>query len=117
MVNSAPHYKDKHCFVNFCINYIYFIMLTTSYYGCAQKVKSFFFFWPHLLACKILFPWPWIEPTSSVKTLSPNHWTSREFPKKLNLKVTINLQTAPSTLSSLANAMGEVPKPVALKVS
>ena len=42
MVNSAPYYKDKYCFVNFCINYIYFIMLTTSYYGCVQKVKSFF---------------------------------------------------------------------------
>ena len=50
MVNSAPYYKDKYCFVNFCINYIYFIMLTTSYYGCVQKVKSFFvvfFFFGH----------------------------------------------------------------------
>ena len=43
MVNSAPYYKDKYCFVNFCINYIYFIMLTTSYYGWVQTVKSFFF--------------------------------------------------------------------------
>jgi len=82
-----------------------------------SKQLSPFFFWPHLLACKILFPRPGIEPTSSVKTLSPNHWTSRELPKKLNLKVTINLQTAPSTLPSLANAVDEVPKPIALKVS
>ena len=52
----------------------------------SKKLSPFFFFWPHLLACKISFSQPGIEPMSSVKTLSPNHWTSREFPKKLNLK-------------------------------
>ena len=55
----------------------------------SKKLSPLFFFFPHPLACKTLFPWPGIEPMSSVKTLSPNHWTSREFPQKLNLKVTI----------------------------
>ena len=41
----------------------------------------FFIFWPHHAACRILVPWPGIEPTpSAVKVWSPNHWTSREFP-------------------------------------
>ena len=41
----------------------------------------FFFFQLHFLACRILVPWPGIEPvSSSVKMQSPNHWTAREFP-------------------------------------
>ena len=45
----------------------------------------FFFFWPHCVACGILVPQPGIEPVpSAVKVLSPNHWTSREFPSVLS---------------------------------
>ena len=35
------------------------------------------------MACRILVPWPGgIEPeATAVKALSPNYWTSREFPK------------------------------------
>ena len=40
-----------------------------------------FCFWPHCVACRILFPWPGTEPgPSTVKAQSPNHWTTREFP-------------------------------------
>ena len=32
------------------------------------------------VACRILFPWPGIEPGArAVRALSSNHWTSREF--------------------------------------
>ena len=45
-----------------------------------QKCLSFFFFWPHRVACGILVPQPGIEPgPSAVKARSPNHWTAREF--------------------------------------
>ena len=33
-------------------------------------------------ACRIFIPWPGIEPTPlAVRALSPNQWTTREFPK------------------------------------
>ena len=39
------------------------------------------YFWPHHRACKILVPWPGIEPTAPVlETQSLNHWTAREVP-------------------------------------
>ena len=44
-------------------------------------VVVFGFFWPCRVACGILVPRPGIElGPSAVKTQSPNHWTSREFP-------------------------------------
>ena len=40
-----------------------------------------FVFWPCHMACKILVPWPGIEPgPSTVSVWSPIHWTTREFP-------------------------------------
>ena len=42
----------------------------------------YIFFWLPWAACAILGPWPGIEPgPSAVKVPSPNHWTSRKFPK------------------------------------
>ena len=42
----------------------------------------FFIFWPHLAACGIFVPQLGVEPAPlAVKTQSPNHWTSREFPE------------------------------------
>ena len=39
-------------------------------------------FWPYHIACEILVPQLGIEPQSLVvKALSPNHWTTREFPE------------------------------------
>ena len=51
-------------------------------------VFSFSFFLPHCMACRILVPWPGIEPMSStVKTQSPNQRTTREFPRiEFNVK-------------------------------
>ena len=38
---------------------------------------------PHCTAYGILVPWPGIKPRSSAaKALSPNHWTTREFPSQ-----------------------------------
>ena len=38
-------------------------------------------FWPCLLACRTLIPWPGIEPRpKAVKALHPNNWTVRKSP-------------------------------------
>ena len=48
---------------------------------CLFVFCSFGFFWPCLLACRILVPQSGIEPgPRAVKAQSPNHWTTREFP-------------------------------------
>ena len=45
------------------------------------SIHFFFFFWSCSEACGILVPRPGFEPVpSSVKALSPNHWTAKEFP-------------------------------------
>ena len=47
---------------------------------CDIPTPSFFFFWWHPTACEILVPQPGIRPRDpTVKALSPNHWTAREF--------------------------------------
>ena len=51
------------------------------------KLKKKFFFnylsvWPCHMACRILVPWPDIEPMPpTLEVRSPNHWTMREFPQ------------------------------------
>ena len=41
----------------------------------------FFLFWPHGEPCRILVPWPGIEPRpSAMRTQSPNHCTTTEVP-------------------------------------
>ena len=43
-----------------------------------------FIFWSCHVACRILVSLPGIEPgPSAVKAWSPNHWTTREFPKSI----------------------------------
>ena len=38
--------------------------------------------WPHHAACRILVPWPGIEPVPpAVEAWSLNHWASREVPE------------------------------------
>ena len=40
----------------------------------------FVYFWPHHLVCRILIPWPGVEPWPvAVKAWSPDPWTTREF--------------------------------------
>ena len=51
--------------------------------GC-QGSPFYFLSWH--MACRILVPWPGIEPRSTtVKALGPNHWTPREVPVFLKL--------------------------------
>ena len=56
-----------------------------------RKSDFFFFFWPHCEACGILIPPPGIEPQAqgSESAESPNHWTTREFPRQSDLKGSI----------------------------
>ena len=50
-----------------------FIILLTYY--------SFLIFWSHHMACRILVPWPGIEPMPPVlEAQSLNNWTTREVP-------------------------------------
>ena len=40
----------------------------------------YYYFWPCLMACGILVPWPGTEsPPTTVEAQSPNHWITREF--------------------------------------
>ena len=44
-------------------------------------ISSFFFFWPHWVACRVLVPRPGIEPVPpALGVWSLNHWIAREFP-------------------------------------
>ena len=58
------------------VSYRYFIKIVS---GVILFVLCFCF---GCMACEILVPQPGIEPVpSTVKARSPNHWTTREFPK------------------------------------
>ena len=47
----------------------------------------------HHVACRILGPWPGIEPVHpAVEAQSPNHWTTREFPPIFQLLIRILLR-------------------------
>ena len=61
------------------------LKLTTVYkptcWCLLSGVCTFLFFWPFLMACGILGPWPEVEPMpSAVKAQGCNLWTTREFP-------------------------------------
>ena len=44
----------------------------------------FSFSWPRCAACGILVTQPGVEPgPSALKAWSPNHWTAREFPRRI----------------------------------
>ena len=58
-------------------------------YDSHKKVLPFFSFGPCHEACGILVPQPGIEPGWQWK-LSPNHWTTREFPSSALLSVQFN---------------------------
>ena len=53
--------------------------------GDQENEESFLFiFCLYRVACEILVPRPGIElKPSAVKVQSPNHWTTRESPKRL----------------------------------
>ena len=53
----------------------------------------FLFLWLHHVACRILVPWPGIEPEHpAVEAQSPNHWTTRELPPTFQLLITTLLR-------------------------
>ena len=48
---------------------------------CQTCILFCFVFWPCHAACRILVPWPGIEPMPpAVEAQSLNHWTAREVP-------------------------------------
>ena len=68
---------------------VYLLTTTTTtksqYSGAEKNIPIyltsffFFFFWSYHVACKILVPWPGIEPMPpALEAQSLNHWTARE---------------------------------------
>ena len=63
------------CVILYCI-YVPHLLLKKIFLICSL------FFWMCCTACRILVPWPRIEPgPSAVKVPSPNHWTIGEVPQ------------------------------------
>ena len=67
-------------------------MLTWKYFWTFRVKENvlllLLFFWLCRVACGILVPRPGIEPRPmAVKALSPNRWTTREFPRKCIIKM------------------------------
>ena len=61
-------------------------------FSCAHALCVTLFFNQCHLACGILVPRPGIEPgPSAVKTWSPNHWTTREFPLFLSFTLSFSI--------------------------
>ena len=63
--------------------HIYFNVVELTYnivlISAVWQSDSFSFFGPHLIACRILVPWPGIEPSSlGLEAWSLNHWTTRK---------------------------------------
>ena len=82
------------------------MILQTTVAKMRKKASLFYFtlfyFWPYHVACKILVPWPGIEPMPpAVETWSLNHWTAREVPEGIfknwnsnnNNNIFLNLKT------------------------
>ena len=75
------------------LNLIFLIFIHFTYYKCLTIFLSFLIF-NHLLdflflllffgcvSCRILVPWPGVKSGAlAVRTLSPNQWTTGEFPQ------------------------------------
>ena len=65
-------------------------LLTTLTQQFLSKEITFIhlFIWPCCMVCGILVPWPGIKPRAlAVDVQHPNHWTTRELPRKLSLRV------------------------------
>ena len=68
-----------HIFQTFFFMYACVLACLVLCIACVMLL--FFFFWP---VYGLLVPQAGIEPApSAVKTLSPNHWTTKEFPRLL----------------------------------
>ena len=84
-------------------------LVANSVHSSSKVFLSFFFlFWLHSVVCRLLAPWPGIEPEPvAVKALSLNHWTAMEFPAKcfLNLLSFFPSSSLMNTLSSFLFAL------------
>ena len=70
-------------------------VICLCYVAFLPHSESFsFFFSLHRAACRILVPWPGMEPTPpAVEAQSPNYWTARQVPPFWNLVVVVQLLT------------------------
>ena len=58
-----------------------------------QFFLIFLFLWLHHVACRILVPWPGVEPGHpAVEAQSPHLWTTRELPPTFQLLITMLLR-------------------------
>lgn len=68
--------------------YYTYIIFLSFFCGCTIR-----------LTCRILLPWPRIAPTSlAVKTWSPNHWITWEFPGILYILKSLWITNLPIAL-------------------
>ena len=81
----------KFCYEEFLYNFLRFVSTVDSQIlnwkwteNRENLLDSFFFFWLHHTACRVLVPRPGIEPMPrAVEVQSRNHWTAREVPRFL----------------------------------
>ena len=56
------------------------VWATREVFSWETHFNFFFFFWPHHVACRMLFTWLGIEHLPmAVEAQSPNHWVAREL--------------------------------------
>ena len=68
------------CF--FLVNYL---GMGWGKHDVSQSYNWWFLFYYLFAACRILVPWPGIEPMPpTVEVLGPNYWTAGEFPNLWN---------------------------------
>ena len=69
-----------------CSNVFLYCWYNVKHIGIISRQPSlslFFFFLPSQAAYRILVPWPGIKfKPSTVRAWSPNHWTTRVFPRQ-----------------------------------
>ena len=46
-------------------------------------LEEFVYFWLHRVACEILAPQSGTEKASGSESTEPNHWSAREFPRRI----------------------------------
>ena len=72
----------------------------SNFYWSFLSRHLFLFFWPHPEACRILVPWPGIDPMPlTLEVWGPNHWVSRKFPRHLFLIENFPLSMQPCSSS------------------
>ena len=59
-------------------------LFSKKFFLLKKFLKKFLcLFWLHHVSCRIIVPWPGIEPrATAAKVPSPNHWTTKDIPPK-----------------------------------